>query len=279
MKMNSITKARAHQHPIARNILWRGAICLCWLVMALATRAETVTNVPGAWVQEKDPRLPAKGPGWQLEKATIADTNRPRVLLIGDSILRGYSRMVIQSLQDKAYVDLWLTPMWQSDKFNKALANVLDQGSYEVIHMNIGLHGWPAGRIKDEEYEPLTRAFLKVIRDKCPKAKLIWASTTPFLNKTNLQELEPAINPIIVKRNQIDAKIMTEAGVPINDFYSLLVGRKELNGGDGAHWKQPAYQLLADVAAKSILRELVDKKTSADMNYPWADKNSRKGTP
>lgn len=39
-----------------------------------------------------------------------------------------------------------------------------------------------------------------------------------------------------------------------------------MNGGDGAHWKQPAYQLLADVAAKSILREL-------------ADKNSRKGTP
>ncbi|MEI6077814.1 MAG: hypothetical protein WCS94_19690, partial [Verrucomicrobiota bacterium] len=76
----------------------------------------------------------------------------------------------------------------------------------------------------------------------------------------------PDINPIIVKRNQIDAKIMTEAGVPINDFYSLLVDKKELNGGDGAHWKQPAYQLLAAVAAKSILREL-------------ADKNSRKGTP
>ena len=267
MKMNSITKATAYPHPIARNILWRGAICLCWLMMALATRAET-TNVPGALVKETNPGLQPHGGNWRLEKAAITDTNRPRVLLIGDSILNGYRPMVVHSLAGKAYVDIWLTPMWQSEKFNKALANVLDQGPYEVIHMNLGLHGWPAGRIKDEEYEPLTRAFLKVIRDKCPKAKLIWANTTPFLNKTNLQELNPDINPIIVKRNQIDAKIMTEAGVPINDFYSLLVDKKELNGGDGAHWKQPAYQLLADVAAKSILRELADKKASGDMKHP-----------
>ncbi len=257
MKFTLMTKTitQPHQRRIARNNFWREAVCLCWLVMAFATRAE-ITNVPGALVHETEPRLPAKGPGWRLEKATIADTNRPRVLLIGDSILRGYSRMVVQSLQDKAYVDLWLTPMWQSEQFNQALANVLAQGPYQVIHMNIGLHGWPAGRIKDEEYEPLTRAFLKVIRDKCPQAKLIWASTTPFLNKTNLQELDPAINPILVKRNQIDARIMTEAGVPINDFYSLLVDKKEWNSGDGAHWKQPAYRLLAKAAANSILREL-----------------------
>lgn len=73
----------------------------------------------------------------------------------------------------------------------------------------------------------LPRAFLEVIHKKCPQAKLIWANTTPFLNKTNLKELSADINPIIVKRNQIDAKIMTEAGVPINDFYSLLVDKKE----------------------------------------------------
>ena len=99
-----------------------------------------------------------------------------------------------------------------------------------------------------------------------PPGKIDLGNTTPFLNKTNLQELNPYINPIIVRHNQIDARIMTEAGVPINDFYSLLLGKSEWNGGDGAHWKQPAYQLLADVAAKSILREL-------------ADINSRKGTP
>lgn len=276
MKFTSMIKtlARVHPHHSVPSTLLRAAVCLGWLAMALALRAE-ITNVPGALTHETDPRLPPKGPGWRLEKATITNTNLPRVLLIGDSILRGYSRMVVQSLQNKANVDLWLTPMWQSEQFNQALANVLAQGPYQVIHMNIGLHGWPAGRIKDEEYEPLTRAFLKVIRDKCPQAKLIWASTTPFLNKANLRELDPAINPILVRRNQIDARVMTEAGVPINDFYSLLVDKKEWNAGDGAHWKQPAYRLLAKVAANSILRELAAMPAREPTNAKEAAKQQQ----
>ena len=41
-----------------------------------------------------------------------------------------------------------------------------------------GLHGWQKGRIKDGTFEPLTRAYVEVIRDKLPKAKIIWASST-----------------------------------------------------------------------------------------------------
>lgn len=264
-KMKNITQTCAHQ--LVRASLCRGVLLLCLLLVSGLTHAET-TNVAEALVKETNPGLQPHGANWRLEKAAITDTNLPRVLLIGDSILNGYRPMVVQLLEGKTYVDIWVTPMWQSEKFNKALANVLDQGSYDVIHMNLGLHGWPAGRIKDEEYEPLTRAFLEVIHKKCPQAKLIWANTTPFLNKTNLQELNPDINPIIVRHNQIDAKIITEAGVPINDFYSLLLDQKELNGGDGAHWKQLAYQLLADVAAKSILRELAAKKASVNLAHP-----------
>ncbi len=38
---------------------------------------------------ETDPRLHADGKGWRLDKANITDPTRPRVLLIGDSILNG----------------------------------------------------------------------------------------------------------------------------------------------------------------------------------------------
>lgn len=259
--------AQTWSQPFSQTNFGRGVILLCWLLVAGWTHAQT-TNVAGALLKETNPGLQPHGGNWRLEKAVITDTNLPRVLLIGDSILNGYRLMVVKSLAGKANVDIWLTPMWQSEKFNKALANVLDQGPYDIIHMNLGLHGWPKGRIKDEEYEPLTRAFLEVIHKKCPQAKLIWANTTPFLNKTNLQELNPDINPIIVRHNQIDARIMTSAGVPINDFYSLLLGKSELNGGDGAHWKSPAYQMLAEVATKSILRELADNKASGDTKQP-----------
>lgn len=36
---------------------------------------------------ETDPRLHSDGKGWKLNQATIKDPKRPRVLLIGDSIL------------------------------------------------------------------------------------------------------------------------------------------------------------------------------------------------
>jgi hypothetical protein len=39
---------------------------------------------------EKDPRLHADGKGWRVDRAKIVAPKRPRVLLIGDSILNGY---------------------------------------------------------------------------------------------------------------------------------------------------------------------------------------------
>ena len=51
---------------------------------------------------ETDPRLHSDGKGWKLNQATIKDPQRPRVLLIGDSILGGYMGHVIKALDGKA---------------------------------------------------------------------------------------------------------------------------------------------------------------------------------
>ena len=51
------------------------------------------------------------------------------------------------------------------------------------VHFNMGLHGWQKGRIKDGTFEPLTRAYVEIIRDKLPNAKIIWASSTPVTVK------------------------------------------------------------------------------------------------
>lgn len=57
---------------------------------------------------ETDPRLHSDGKGWRLNQATIKDPKRPRVLLIGDSILSGYMAHAIKQLEGKAYVDAWV---------------------------------------------------------------------------------------------------------------------------------------------------------------------------
>ena len=133
---------------------------------------------------------------------------------------------------------------------------MLDHGPYDVVHFNMGLHGWQKGRIKEGTFEPLTKAYVKVLRKKLPKARIIWASSTPVTVKGKPTELDPEINPIIIDHNRMAAKVMAEMKVPVNDFYGLLIDKLQLARGDRFHWTAPAYKLLAEMVTDSILREL-----------------------
>ncbi len=200
---------------------------------------------------EKDPRVQANGKGWRLDKATIIDAALPRVLLVGDSILNGYQSGVIKRLKGSAYVDAWVNPYCQSEKFNGLLAEVLANGPYDVVHINLGLHGWQPGRIPPAQFEPLTKAFVAVIRQRCPQTKIIWASTTPIMVKGSAA-LDPELNPIIVEHNRMAAKVMAEEKVSVIDFYSLMVGRLELAHGNQFHWDATGSRILAEAASNVI---------------------------
>ncbi|NCF87305.1 MAG: hypothetical protein GWQ08_17590, partial [Verrucomicrobiaceae bacterium] len=97
------------------------------------------------------------------------------------------------------------------------------------------------------------------LKTKLPKAKLIWASSTPVTAKGNPTQLEPQINPIIVEHNRLAAKVMKEAGVPVNDFYAMLDAKRSLAKGDCFHWTGPAYKLLGQKAVNSIVSILVER--------------------
>jgi lysophospholipase L1-like esterase len=222
--------------------------------LTLFTRAADAPK-PAAPV-ETDSRVQSDGPGWRLDKAKVTDPHRPRVLLVGDSILNGYGKAVTTALDGNAYVDAWVNPYNQSEHLNKLLAEVLANGPYDVIHFNMGLHGWQPGRIKDGTFEPLTKAYVEVIRAKLPHAKIIWASSTPVTVKGEPTKRDPEINATIVEHNRMAAKVMAELHVPVNDFYALLAPKLELARGDQFHWKPEAYALLAKAATDSILREL-----------------------
>ena len=217
-------------------------------------------------VVEKDARAPSDGKGWRLDQAVITDPARPRVLLVGDSILNGYLSNVLRSLQGKAYVDAWVNPYCQSERFNQALGEVLDKGPYDVVHINVGLHGFQKDRvvpgkteklprIPTDQFEPLTKAFVEVIRTKNPKDKIIWASTTPITAKDKPTELDPESNPIIIEHNRMAAKVMGEMHVPVNDFYGMLVGKLDLKRNE-LHWTGPAYTIIGNACADSVIKAL-----------------------
>ena len=208
--------------------------------------------------QEPDKRLHADGKGWKLEQAVVVDKKLPRVLLIGDSILNGYKKQVIKALEGKAYVDAWVNPYHQSEHLNDVLLPaVLANGPYDVVHFNIGLHGWQEGRIKDGTFEPLTKGYVQAIRKALPKVRILWASSTPVTTKGEPAKLklEPEINPVIVEHNRLAARVMVEMKVPVNDFYALLVDKLNLARGDRFHWTGPAYKLLGKKVTESVAHE------------------------
>ena len=133
----------------------------------------------------------------------------PTVLVIGDSIVNGYREPLKSALRGKANVDVWLTPMHLNGKgLHADMKKVLAQDGYAAIHFNIGLHGWPEGRIPEGTYEPLLRAYLDSLRAGAPTATLIWGSTTPITVKGDATQLDPINNPTIVRRNAIAASVM-----------------------------------------------------------------------
>ncbi len=212
---------------------------------------------------ETDPRLHSDGKGWKLNQATIKDPKRPRVLLIGDSILSGYMAHAIKALEGKAYVDAWVNPYNQSEHLNtKVLPEVLAKGPYDVIHFNMGLHGWQEGRIKPGTFEPLTKGYVDAIKAKLPNVRLIWASSTPVLLEGDVKKLDPVINGTIIEHNRMAAKVMAECGVPVSDFYALLVDKLDLarGGKDKFHWNGPAYQILGDKCVEAVSKALATSK-------------------
>jgi hypothetical protein len=188
----------------------------------------------------------------------------------------------MSALAGKAYVDAWVNPYCQSEHLNKLLAEVLANGPYDVVHFNMGLHGWQKGRIKEGTFEPLTKAYVQFVRDTLPQAKIIWASSTPVTVKGQPTQLDPEINPIIVEHNRMAAKVMQEMNVPVNDFYWLLAPKLELARGDQFHWRPEAYTILAETVTTSVLRELdqrATQRTNASAEPETAEKHRPAGDP
>jgi len=208
--------------------------------------------------------LVSDGGPWKFYPAKEVNPDLPRVLLIGDSIMNGYRGQVISSLKNTANVDCWLTPKHlKSPKLHDALKNILERDvKYDVIHFNIGLHGWTPGRIPEGEYEPLMREYVAILKSHSDSVKIIWSSTTPITVKGKPKQLDPVNNPTIVKRNAIAARVMQDNNIPVNDLYALSIANLKFKRPDKYHWSRQGAALMGKEIAKKIKEQL--PQTAAD---------------
>jgi hypothetical protein len=168
----------------------------------------------------------------------------PRVLLIGDSITRGYYTVVEQNLKSNAYVARVTTSKAVGDPALLAeIAAFIGQVKFDVVHFNVGMHGWA---YSEDEYRQHFPALVQAIRRGAPGARLIWGSTTPIR-----KDRPPgATNARIEARNGIAREIARVERIPINDLHSLMAGRGGLHSDD-FHFNKEGNDLMgAQVAAE-----------------------------
>jgi len=181
----------------------------------------------------------------------------PRVLLIGDSISIGYTEPVRVEFSNK--VNVHRIPANGATTANglKNLDAWLGTGRWDVIHFNFGLHDLRfmennEHQISLSDYQANLRAIVQ--RLEKTGAKLIWATTTPV---PNAEVNPPRRNADVLEYNAAALKIMTAAGIAIDDLYEMVSPRlQELQLPANVHYTLAGYSALGLQVAQSIRKAL-----------------------
>jgi sugar phosphate isomerase/epimerase len=186
----------------------------------------------------------------------VNQTNRPRVLLIGDSITEAYSSVVEKQLEEKAYVARLATSKSLGDPaFLQEVALVLDNAFFQVIHFNNGMHG--VG-YTEAEYRRDFPKLLAALKAGAPRAKLICATTTPKRVGHHLDQFD-SFTDRIKARNKIAREFSGADKIPLDDLFALVESHREFYSDDGTHFNESGAQAEGRQVAQTILAALNEK--------------------
>ena len=182
------------------------------------------------------------------------ETENPRVLLVGDSIVKGYYGAVEQGLSGQAACARYATSLFLSNPdYLAELTMLIKRYDFDVIHINNGLHGWD---YSEEEYRQGLYSLLALMEREAPRAKIVWAMTTPVRSSQDLSQLDAAQNDRVIERNRIAAEIMGAKGIPVNDLYGVVQNHPEYFAKDGVHFNETGQAAQAAQVAEYVKRVL-----------------------
>jgi hypothetical protein len=181
------------------------------------------------------------------------DNTRPRVLLVGDSICNGYQPLVLNELAGVVNVAFCATSKCVTDStYLDQLSFMLNESHCDVIHFNNGLHSLEADPAK---WEAGLRSAIALIKQKCPDAKIIWASSTPLNDPQRTLKVQAL--------NAIASRVMQENHISIDDLYASMdqLDRKQY-WVDVYHFNKQAKVIQAKQVASYVLAALGKKPAS-----------------
>ena len=179
--------------------------------------------------------------------------NLPNVLLVGDSITRGYYPAVAKELTGVANVYLFATSCSSGDprlpgQLHDYFAMMGVQ--FKVIHFNNGMHGWG---YTEQQYAAGLPGMIAALREGAPRATLIWAATTPLLHDSAATAGEPApsSNARIGERNRLAAALMSKENIATDDQHALMLQHQDTHNGD-VHFTEAGSAIQAAQVAQIV---------------------------
>lgn len=183
--------------------------------------------------------------------------NKPKILIIGDSISIGYTPFVEAHFSDRAIVthnvgnaqhtgtglmniDTWLgNETWDIIQFNWGMWDLCYRHPDSKEYGNRDkINGKPEFTV--HEYASNLDSIVSIIKKKT-KAKLIFVTTT------YVPENEPGrIENDVQIYNQAAIKVMKKHSVLVNDIYkpSILIHKTFGEGSNNVHYKNKGYEKL-----------------------------------
>jgi lysophospholipase L1-like esterase len=177
------------------------------------------------------------------------DPALPRMLIIGDSISRGYTLPVRNALEGKVNVHRAPQNCCATTLGLENLDLWLGDEKWDLITFNFGIHD---RNTSDADYE---KNLTEIVgRLKATGARLVWVTTTP-VPEGALEYVEGSVDRL----NQIAASIMKEQQIDVLDLHGAVapvIGQYQIH--KNCHFKQEGYDFLGTRIAETARHELQD---------------------
>jgi len=199
------------------------------------------------------------------EERDAAGSSLPEILLLGDSIRMNYLPVVRTLLTGKANVLAPVENCRGTVYIKRKLPEWLEGKNPEIIYFNSGLHDiyippkQDQCAVSPEDYRRNLTEIVEDLKTRFPRAKLIFALTTPVDEK--MQLASPTYGWIarrsgdVGKYNEIARDVMSKHGVAVDDFTESVS-----HLGDGIHLNQKGKDAVGAHVAEQLEHALKGKE-------------------
>lgn len=195
------------------------------------------------------------------------DRNQKTVFLIGDSIRMGYLPYAQNALLGEATL---ISPEENCRYTQYTYTNLASWKSMFPVPENVNLIYWNNGHWdiahwdgdaeslnSVEQYTGMLQRIYHRLRCYFPKAKIVFATTTPA-NPNGIMGVNPRTNEEIRQYNQAAIHLMDKLNVFVDDLYGFLENWSADDYSDYAHLTDNGFHLLGEHVAEVIRNTLAE---------------------